>query len=144
MSTKVVLLEAAAAALSPIKVLLVEEDLNDLQLYASSLVHYGYDVRTCTRYSDGVRALEREHFDFIVVAQGPGFEGRSVLEYARRLGRPAPILVITRCADMKRYLEAMELGALDYIEKPYSPLQFARVVATYLRPSAGSGPRPAN
>jgi len=136
---------AAAVALSPIKVLLVEEDVNDLGVYASSLEHYGYDVRTCARYSDGVRALERERFDFIVVGQGgPTFEGRLVLEYARRLDRPAPILVVTRCPDMKRYLEAMELGALDYVEKPYTPLQFARVVETYLRPDPGSGPRPAN
>jgi DNA-binding response OmpR family regulator len=147
MSTnKVVLSQAAAAvALSPIKVLLVEEDLNDLGIYASSLEHYGYDVRTCARYSDGARALELERFDFIVVGQGgPAFEGRLVLEYARRLDRPAPILVVTRCPGMKSYLEAMELGALDYVEKPYSPSQFARVVETYLRPDPGSSPRPAN
>jgi len=135
----------AAVALSPIKVLLVEEDLNDLGVYASSLEQYGYEVRTCSRYSDGVRALERERFDFIVVGQGgPAFEGRLVLEYARRVDRQAPILVVTRCPGMKCYLEAMELGALDYVEKPYSPSQFARVVETYLRPDPGSIARAAN
>jgi DNA-binding response OmpR family regulator len=146
MSTKVVLPQTAAAvALSPIKVLLVEEDLNDLGVYASSLEQFGYDVRTFARYSDGLRALERERFDFIVVGQGgPTFEGRLVLEYARQLDRPAPILVVTRYADMKRYLEAMELGALDYVEKPSSPSQFARVVETYLRPDPGRSARAAN
>jgi DNA-binding response OmpR family regulator len=146
MSPKVVVPRSAAAvALSHIKVLLVEEDPKDLGLYASSLEHHGYDVRACSRYSDGVRALERERFDFIVVSQGgPAFEGRLVLEYARMLHRPAPILVVTRCPGMKCYLEAMELGALDYVEKPYSPAQFVRVVETYLRPDPGSSPGPAN
>jgi len=45
---------------------------------------------------------------------------------------------------MKCYLEAMELGALDYVEKPHSPEQFARLVETYLQPDPGSGPRPEN
>ncbi|MGO9268991.1 MAG: response regulator [Terriglobia bacterium] len=146
MSRKVVLSQSAAAvALSPIKVLLVEEDPNDLGAYASSLEHYGYEVRACSRYSDCIRALECERFDFIVVGQGgPAFEGRLVLECARGLNRPAPILVVTRCPDMKCYLEAMELGALDYVEKPHSPAQFGRLVETYLRPDPGSGPRQEN
>ena len=136
---------AATVALSPIRVLLVEEDTNDLRLFASSLERYGYEVRPCARYSDGVRCLERESFDFILVSQGgPEFEGRSVLERARELDRRTPILVVTRCPGMKCYLEAMELGALDYVEKPYSPSQFARLVETYLRPDPGSGPRAAN
>jgi len=140
MSTKAVLSQSTAAVpLNPIKVLLVEEDLNDLRVYASSLEQYGYDLRTCARYSDGVRALERERFDFIIVGQGgPAFEGRMVLDYARRLDRPAPILVVTRCPGMKCYMEAMELGALDYIEKLHSPSQFAQVVETYLRPDHAS------
>jgi len=146
MSTKVVLSQAAApAVVNPIKVLLVEEDLSDLRIYASSLGQSGYDIRACARYSDGVRALQRECFDFVVVGQGgPGFEGRLVLECARRVPRPAPILVVTRCPDMKCYLEAMELGALDYVERPHFPSQFARVLATYLRPDPGSGPLPDN
>jgi DNA-binding response OmpR family regulator len=151
MSTKAVLPKAATSvALSPIKVLLIEEDPNDLRAYASSLEQCGYDLRTCARYSDGVRALgkhalERERFDFIVVGQGgPAFEGRLVLEYARRLDQPPPILVVTRCPEMGCYLEAMKLGAVDYVEKPHSPARFAQVLQTYLRPDPRAGPRPAN
>jgi DNA-binding response OmpR family regulator len=136
---------AAAVALSPIRVLLVEEDLHDLRLFASSLERNGYEVRTCARYSDGARCLERESFDFILVSQGgPEFEGRSVLKRARELKRSTPILVVTRCPDMKCYLEAMELGALDYVERPYLVSQLAWVVQTYLRPEDGSRDRPAN
>ena len=146
MSRKVILPQSAAAiVLNPIKVLLIEEDPTDLGAYSSSLERYGYDVRACSRYSDGVRVLERERFDFIVVGQGgPAFEGRVVLERARGLHRPPSILVVTRCPAMKCYLEAMELGALDYVEKPHSPAQFARLVETYLRPDPGSGLRQAS
>jgi len=146
MSTKIVPPQAApAATLSPIKVLLVEEDLSDLRNYVLSLEQGGYDIRACARYSDGVRALERERFDLIVVSQGgPAFEGRLVVNHAQKLHRSTPILVMTRCPDMKCYLEAMELGALDYLEKPHSPLQFARVVEAYLRPDVSNVSRPPN
>jgi DNA-binding response OmpR family regulator len=119
--------------------------MEDLGVYASSLEHCGYDLRTCARYSDGVRVIQRERFDFIVVGQGgPAFEGRVVLEHARRQDRPSPVLVVTRCPAMKCDMEAMELGALDYIEKLHAPSQFARVVETYLQPDPGSTRRPAN
>jgi two-component system OmpR family response regulator len=145
MDTRIVGQQTAAAvvALSPIKVLVVEEDLNDLRIFAPSLERFGYQVRACARYSDAVRCLEQEPFDFIVVSQGgPEFEGRPVLERARELNRRAPILIVTRCPDMKCYLEAMQLGALDYVEKPHLASQLAWMVETYLRPEAGSRDRP--
>ena len=44
-----------------------------------------------------------------------------------------PVLVLTECLDMDSYLEAMQLGAVDYVEKPLRPDEVARLVETHVR-----------
>jgi DNA-binding response OmpR family regulator len=78
--------------------------------------------------------LESETFDFIIVSQGSRkFEGRSVLKRANEIDRRLPVLVLARCADVGCYIEAIQLGALDYLEKPLPPQELLRFVKSHLR-----------
>jgi FixJ family two-component response regulator len=71
-----------------------------------------------------------EDFDFAIVDQGgTSFEGRCVLERAAETHRTIPIVVVARCLDIRCYLEAMELGAVDYLERP-KPDDIGRVLET--------------
>jgi DNA-binding NtrC family response regulator len=73
--------------------------------------------------------LEHEHFDFVIVSQGsPAFETRDLVQLTLARDRHTPVVVLTRCLEMKCYLEAMQLGAADYLEKPLTPTEFERVV----------------
>lgn len=111
------------------RILIVDEDPGELRYYSNSLRQHGYDVRCCSSYADGLRSIESEHFDFVVVDQGtPGFEGRLILERAHAIDRHIPLLVVTRCLDMNCYLEAMQLGAFDYLEKPLAASDLTRLV----------------
>ncbi len=115
--------------------LLVDEDCADLQYYSAVLQEHGFDVRACNSYSAGTRCLEGESFDFVVICQGSrAFEGRALLEHVLMIDRHTPVLVLTRCVDIDCYLEAMQLGAVDYLEKPLAPAEIVRVVETHLRP----------
>ena len=77
--------------------------------------------------------LEAEPFDFVVVSQGTqAFEGRTVLDRAMRLDRRRPVLVLTRCISMQCYLEAMQMGAIDYLEKPVPPADLLRFVRAHV------------
>jgi DNA-binding NtrC family response regulator len=127
------------------KVLVVDDDCSDLNSDAQALRERGYDVAVCSRSEDGVQRLERDRFDFVLVCQGSRqFEGRRVLERAIAIDRRLPVLVVTRCPDMHCYLDAMQLGAFDYVEKPIEPSQLARIVETHLRPvRAVANSRPA-
>jgi len=117
------------------KVLLVDEDYGDLRHYAEILEQQGYEVRMCASYDEGAQCLDCEPFDFVVVSQGSrAFEGRALVERVVMVDRHIPVLVLARCADMNCYLEAMQLGAVDYLEKPLTPSELARVVETHLRP----------
>lgn len=120
-------------------VLLVDEDRADLHYYSVILQEYGYRVRGCTSYEEGTRLLDSEPFDFIIVSQGgPNFEGRRVLERANQIDRHLPVLVLARCLDMPCYLDAMQLGAVDYLAEPLTVQELGRTVEAHwrLRPAA--------
>ena len=72
------------------RLLVVDEDLEDLLYYSAVLQHQGYEVRSIPSYKEGAAWVEREDFDLILVSQGsPNFEGRSVLARAIERDRHA-------------------------------------------------------
>ncbi len=115
------------------KVLLVDEEAGDLRILRLTLEGQGFEVSSCTSYEAGIICLEAEPFDFVVVSQGTqAFEGRTVLDRAMRLDRRRPVLVLTRCMSMQCYLEAMQMGAIDYLEKPVPPADLLRFVRAHV------------
>jgi DNA-binding NtrC family response regulator len=121
------------------RLLVVDEDLDDLLYYTADFEHQGYQVLSTPSYTDGAACVEREDFDLIVVSQGsPSFEGRLVLARAIERNRWAPVLVLTRAIQMPCYIEAMQSGALDYLEKPLPPSKIGALVRKYLRTRSAS------
>ena len=117
------------------RLLLVDENLDDLLYYSAVLERQGYDVRSVSTYAEGAAWLDREDFDLVIVSQGSAhFEGREVLSHALERDRHTPVLVLTRIPDMPTYIEAMQMGAFDYVEKPLAASELAELVAKHLRP----------
>lgn len=116
------------------KILFVDEDLQDLYYLCRVLREQGRDTVPCESYAEAMRHLEVSRFEFVVVSQGSyAFEGRCVLERAIEIDRYIPVLVLTRCHNMNCYLDAMQLGAVDYLEKPVTVKQIQWVVDTHVR-----------
>jgi DNA-binding NtrC family response regulator len=116
-------------------VLLVDADPKSLGYLRSVLQAAGYNVQACNSFLEGARCLDGKNFDLIIVSQGTrNFEGRSVLERAMEIDRQMPVVVTARCIDMDCYLEAMQLGAVDYLEEPVAVTELVRVVGNHLRP----------
>jgi len=115
------------------KALVVDGRPDGLEYYAAMLEAYGYQVRRCGAYGEGVRSLGNETFDFVIVSQGTAkFEGGRVLKRAVEIDRSLPVFVVARCLDMGSYIEAMQLGATDYFVEPLKAWEVAR-----LPPQAG-------
>lgn len=113
----------------PPRVLVVDEDSKDRDYYRSLLEKQGNEVMTCPSFGDAMQRLLSEKFDFAVIDQGSDrFEWRAVVEHALRPDRRTPVLVLARCHDMARYLEAMQLGVVDYLEKPLTAVQLMTLV----------------
>ena len=113
-------------------VLLVDEDPEYLESMRKIIQGNGYSVDACNSYTEGIRQLKSGAFDIIVVGQGSrNFEGRCVLECATAFDRYLPVVVVARNVEMGCYLEAMQLGAVDYLSPAGSGLEIARVVQTH-------------
>jgi two-component system, OmpR family, phosphate regulon response regulator OmpR len=121
------------------RLLVVDENLDDLLCYSAVLEHQGYEVRSIPSYKDGAASVGREDFDLVLLSQGsPRFEGRSVLSRAIERDRHTPIVVLSRSIDMPCYIEAIQCGALDYMEKPCLPSEIGVLVRKYLRSGTAS------
>ncbi len=114
-------------------VLLIIENSFDLILYATYLRNKGYKTLLGRSLSEGIKFLETEDVSLVIVSQGtPAFEGRGVLVRSLRLRPEVPVVVVARALDIHCYLDAMELGATDYLERP-EPQDLAWIVDTQMR-----------
>ena len=118
-------------------VLIVDDDPADLVYYRTVLQRAGCSVVTCSTYDDALECLRAEQFDLVVLSQGgPSFEGRRVLEKSIELDPGNQVLVVARVLNMSCYLEAMQLGARDYLEEPVPERDLVRAVETCLATGA--------
>ena len=116
------------------RVLVVDEDRGDLVYYRSVLQRAGWMVVTSSSYRESVEFLKAESFDVVLLSQGTNsFEGRLVLERALMMDRKRPVLVVARSLDMGCYLEAMRMGAADYLEGPVPETELMRTTESFLK-----------
>ena len=119
--------------LPKVKVLVVHGDPALQFYYRHVFQDLGLEAVPATTYAAGLSYLDQGTFGFIVVSQGSdAFEGRCVLERAMEKDRHIPVLVVTRCRHMGSYIEAIQLGAADYLEEPITMAEIGRVVTSRL------------
>lgn len=115
------------------RVLVVEDDRTTAELVALYLRHAGHTVFT---EHTGDRALARiasEAFDLLVLdVMLPGVDGLTICRQVRAEGGPPVILLTARVREDER-VHGLELGADDYVPKPFSPRELAARVAAVLR-----------
>lgn len=115
------------------KVLIVDEDLEDLTRNTKPFEAHGFEVHKCASYDTAMRSIEREDFDLALVDQGSAlFEGRRVIRHLVRYNSRTPFIVLAFRNDLKCYQQALELGAVEYLEKPVSTAELNRVIQRYL------------
>jgi two-component system, response regulator, stage 0 sporulation protein F len=115
------------------RLLVVREDLGDLMACDVFFDSFSYEVVTCSSDEQAARSLQSEGFDLVLLNQGsPRLDWRGVLERAIAIDRHTPVLVITRSVDMSSYLDAMYLGALDYVEEPLTLPDIVRLIEAHL------------
>ncbi len=116
-------------------VLLVDDDAKDLDYFSSLLKLKGYSVEAIASHHEAEIRLEHGGFDLVILSHGRAvLEARRLMRKTLQRDRCTPVVVITRCVEMEYYIEAMQLGAADFVEKPLSPVELERLVAKYCRP----------
>jgi two-component system phosphate regulon response regulator PhoB len=136
-----------AAPVAPARILVVEDERDISALVAYHLTKEGYRVRTAEGGIEALEAAQSERPDLILLdLMLPGFSGYDVLAELRR--RPelseVPVVVLTARREEADRVKGLELGADDYVTKPFSPRELILRVGAVLRRAqspavAGSG-----
>jgi two-component system C4-dicarboxylate transport response regulator DctD len=114
------------------KVLIFDEDIEDLTRHAEPFEGHGFEVHKCMSVEAAMRSVEREEFEFALVDQGsPAFEGLRVIRHLVRYNSHTPFVVVTRCKDMLCCQQALTLGAMDYLEKPVPSEDMNWIIKNY-------------
>ena len=104
-------------------VALVDDDDAVRQSTAVLLKRAGHDVRSFTDGAAFLAADTPENLGCILLdMRMPGMDGLSVMRALKKRGMKRPIVVLTGHGDVPMAVEAMKLGAVDFLEKPYNPV----------------------
>ncbi|MFZ4832343.1 response regulator transcription factor [Rouxiella sp. Mn2063] len=124
----------------PKKILIVEDDSNIAELLSLHLRDEGFEITHASDGNLGVAQLEKGGWDALILdLMLPGIDGLEICRRARNMTRYTPIIIISaRSSEVHRVL-GLELGADDYLAKPFSMLELvARVKALFRRQEAMS------
>src|SRR5436853_2917783 len=116
-------------------ILVVDDEPQIVQLVRDYLEHGGFNVLAAADGPAALRTAATQHPDLVVLDLGlPGLDGLDVTRSLRRNGA-VPIIMLTARADESDKLVGLELGADDYLTKPFSPKALVARVRSVLRRS---------
>lgn len=117
------------------RLLVIEDEELVREGLLANLKLEGYEVLGCANGVDGIEAYERESPDLVILdLMIPGFDGLEVCRRIRQSGRGTPIIILTaKCSEVDKVV-GLELGADDYLTKPFGMRElFARIRALLRR-----------
>src|SRR3990172_8708763 len=102
------------------RILVVDDEKSTRDLLSITLAKEGYDVLTAAGGEPAIEALHRESVDAVITdLRMPKVDGLQVLRVAKEISPDMAVIVITAVASTETAVEAMKLGAYDYITKPF-------------------------
>ena len=127
----------------PDRILVVEDEPDIAALVAYQLAHAGFQVRTANSGHEAMRAIESETPDLVILdLMIPEISGKDLLRMlrSRRETEQIPVIILTARGEEHDRVQGFELGADDYIPKPFSPKEMVLRVKAVLRRAEPSRP----
>jgi len=115
------------------KILIVDDERNVRLMYRSALETIGYDVFEADSSEEATEEFVQRQFDLAIVdLRLPGRSGLDLLHEMAEQKMTTPAVVITAHGDVPNAVEAMKLGAIDFLQKPVLPDQLRQIVKEIL------------
>ena len=128
-------------ATSKNKVLVVDDDLRLRDLLQRYLTEQGFAVATVSDAPGMDKALARERFDLLVLdLMLPGEDGLSICRRLRGTRNSLPIIMLTAKGEDVDRIVGLEMGADDYLAKPFNPRELVARIHAVLRRRAAPTP----
>ena len=123
------------------KALVIDDEQIVLDSVSKILTDEHYDVDVSLKGREGLDwAIERPYDIVLTDILMPDIGGMRVLKYIKRAKPSLPVLIITGYATIQSAVQAMKLGAAEYLEKPFTPDQLIKAVASALDRAATQEP----
>jgi DNA-binding response OmpR family regulator len=126
---------------------MVVDDEPSIHLMArTTLEADGWEVIAAKDGEAALEALRHTAVDLILLdLRMPLLDGLETLRHLRQIGDDTPVVIVTAYGAVSNAVEAMKLGAIDFLSKPLTPVDLRRVVSDVVERHAGRGlgPRPA-
>lgn len=123
------------------KILIVDDDERLRRLLERFLTEQGFRVRGVENAEQMDRMLARELFNLVVLdLMMPGEDGLSVCRRLREGNNQIPIIMLTAKGDEASRIQGLELGADDYLAKPFNPRELLARIKAVLRRQSSSVP----
>ena len=111
------------------KILVVDDELSMREFLEILLQKEGHQIESAASGKEGLERIESEKFDLIICdIMMPRISGMEILKRARDLDKNAMVIMITAYASPENAVEAMKIGAYDYITKPFQVDEIKLVV----------------
>jgi len=102
------------------KILVVDDDVEMCGLLSDVLKAEGFSVFTTGESLEASKILKREEFDVIITdLKMKGLKGLDLLEEAKKVAPLTPVIIITAFGTIESAIQAMKMGAYDYVTKPF-------------------------
>src|SRR6266511_3732403 len=123
------------------RILVVEDEPGIAFALEADLQSEGYSVTVETRGDTAAKRAREESFDLLLLdVMLPGKDGFDVCREIRRAGVRTPIIMLTAKSQEAEKVMGLELGADDYITKPFSPRELRARIKAALRRAAPESP----
>jgi DNA-binding response OmpR family regulator len=118
---------------APARIMIIDDDVELCSLLRPFLAGEGFEIECCNIPAEGVRAVQRGNYDLILLdVMMPDMSGFEALRRIRVDSR-TPVLMLTARGETQDRVLGLEMGADDYLAKPFDPPELAARVRAILR-----------
>ena len=114
-------------------ILVVDDEENTREGLSKILAKEGYSVEMAANGREAMALLKRQEFDLVITdMRMPLMDGLEVLREIKKMDEGIGVIMITAFGEVESYLEAMNMGAFEYINKPVRVNELKRVITKVL------------
>lgn len=122
------------------KILIVEDEASLRELMSLALKKEGYVAETASDYDSAIEKLSVYSYDCVLLdIMLPGGSGFDILEYIRKLNRKVNVIIISAKDSIDDKVKGLELGADDYLAKPFHLAELVARIRSVARRSRNEG-----